>query len=72
MDHLPRPDGPLAKTADIHFRPKARRCGKCGLWFTTCPQFRFFGPCCRGFWKSAKPEVREVRAGVGNRYVSSE
>ena len=51
-----------AGTADLHFRPKNRRCGRCGLWFTTCQQYRYYGKCCRKFWREVTPEVREVKA----------
>ena len=69
MDHLPRPSG--AGTADPYFVAKDRACGRCGNDFRTCQQFRFFGPCCRKFWREVTPQVREVKAVTGGKHVAS-
>ena len=67
-----RPAEGSPESADPFFVARVRGCGRCGMDFTTTAKFRFLCPGCRGQWKSAKPEVRELRAGVGNRFVSSE
>ena len=65
--YRPPADG-AADSADPLFVPKDRKCGRCGVEFTTSAGARYFCPACRSFANHAAPDVREVRLGGGKKY----
>ena len=67
LAYRPPADG-AADSADPLFVPKDRKCGRCGVEFTTSAGARYFCPACRSFANHAAPDVREVRLGGGKKY----
>ena len=65
--YRPPADG-AADSADPLFVPKDRKCGRCGVEFTTTALRRYFCWPCSCFANHAAPETKGLRMGGGKKY----